>query len=94
MDFDFGENEKKLREEIRVLFDENARADLESMETADPRSIREMVLQWLPRLAQVDYLELGLNDGKNSPPLVSAQEKLAAMSPSLFLATEVSTRIF
>ncbi|MFC1825020.1 acyl-CoA dehydrogenase family protein [Thermodesulfobacteriota bacterium] len=94
MDFDFGEKEKKLRAEIKALFDARARDDLNKMEKADIQSIREMILQWLPSLAQVDYLELGLDDGKNSLPLVAAQEMLAAMSPSLFLSTEVSTRVF
>ncbi|MFC1824832.1 acyl-CoA dehydrogenase family protein [Thermodesulfobacteriota bacterium] len=94
MDFDFSAKEKKLRENIRDLFDEKARAGLNELDKADIQSIRKIILQWLPKLAQVNYLDLGLDDGRNSPPLVAAQEMLAAMSPSLFLSTEVSTRVF
>lgn len=94
MNFDFGETERALCEKIKGLFDPESRAALANLENGDAEEIREATLKWMQILGQAGYLTLGLDDGKNSVSLTATQEGLAAISPSLFLTVEVTTRIF
>jgi alkylation response protein AidB-like acyl-CoA dehydrogenase len=94
MNFDFNETERALSEKIKVLFDPESRAALEKLEKGGAEEIREATLKWMQILGQAGYLALGLEDGKNSVPLTTIQETLAAISPSLFLTVEVTARIF
>ena len=94
MDFDFSDREKAFREKIKGLFDPDSRSALAKLENADDNQIRNVLLHWLKNLGQAGYLTLGLDDGRNYVGLVAAQESLAAISPSLFLSVEASTRIF
>lgn len=94
MNFDFGGTERALCEKIKGLFDPESRAALANLENGDAEEIREATLKWMQILGQAGYLTLGLDDGKNSVSLTATQEGLAAISPSLFLTVEVTTRIF
>ena len=94
MNFDFGGTERALCEKIKGLFDTESRAALANLENGDAEEIREATLKWMQILGQAGYLTLGLDDGKNSVSLTATQEGLAAISPSLFLTVEVTTRIF
>lgn len=94
MDFDFSDREKAFCEKIKGLFDPDSRSTLAKLENADDNQIRNVLLHWLKNLGQAGYLTLGLDDGRNYVGLVAAQESLAAISPSLFLSVEASTRIF
>ncbi|MFH1930604.1 MAG: acyl-CoA dehydrogenase family protein [Pseudomonadota bacterium] len=94
MNFDFDETERALCEKIKGLFDPESRAALANLENGDAEEIREATLKWMQILGQAGYLTLGLDDGKNSVSLTATQEGLAAISPSLFLTVEVTTRIF
>jgi alkylation response protein AidB-like acyl-CoA dehydrogenase len=94
MNFDPGEKELSIATKVRALFGEDSRDFLARGESRDPQQTRDSFLKWMKRLAQAGYLDLGLLDGKNSVSLVATRESLAAVSPSLFLSVEVSTRLF
>jgi alkylation response protein AidB-like acyl-CoA dehydrogenase len=94
MDFDLNEKTKALCENIKGLFDPDPREELAQLDQKDPRQIRPMVASWLMRLSQAGYLDLDLALDPQSVALLAAQETLAAVSPSLFLSVEASTRVF
>ncbi len=94
MNFDFGETEKAVCEEIKGLFDADSRAALANLESGDIDDIREATMKCLMVLGQAGYLASGLDDGKNSVMITASQETLAAISPSLFLSVEVNARVF
>lgn len=94
MNFDFGETERVLCEKIEALFDPESRAALAKLEKGDVDKIREATLKFLGTLGRKGYLALGLANKKNYVGLAAIQESLAAISPSLFLAAEVTARIF
>jgi alkylation response protein AidB-like acyl-CoA dehydrogenase len=94
MDFDFGETEKVLCEKIKGLFDGDSMADIASLAGQNIEEIRGATLKFLGLLGKEGYLTLGLDNDKNYVSLTSIQEGLAAISPSLFLAVEVTARIF
>jgi alkylation response protein AidB-like acyl-CoA dehydrogenase len=92
MDFDFGERESAVCQKINKVFDSESKAALAQLEDGDTDQIRGLLLKWLKRFGPTGYLALGLE--KNNIALTAAQEILANISPSLFLATEVTVRIF
>jgi alkylation response protein AidB-like acyl-CoA dehydrogenase len=94
MNFDIGEAEKRLCEQIKKLFTVDAGADLIHLEGNRMQQVRRTTLRWLTSLGQAGYLALCVMKGRNSVSLVVVQEQLAALSPSLFLSVEASTRIF
>ncbi len=93
MDFDFSKTEKSLSADIKALFNEDSARDLARLEISDTEEARRILLRWLERLSWIGYLDLGLDDGRNSPGLTAAQETLATLSPSLFLCTEMTARV-
>lgn len=94
MNFDVGEEEKRLCEGIKGLFTADRAADLMPLENLSVEDIRRTVLRWLALLGQTGYLSPGVPCSQNSVGLVVIQEQLATMAPSLFLSVEVSARIF
>ncbi len=94
MNFDFGEKELSIAAKIKDLLGPDSRDFLVRGESRDLQQTRETLVQWMKRLSQVGYLDLGFCDGKNSVPLVATRESLAALAPSLFLSVEGSTRLF
>ena len=94
MNFDFDQKEKEFREKIKDLFDQDSMAGLAGLEHAEMPELRQVTFKWFETLGQAGYLALGLDDGKNNVTLTAIQETLAVLSPSLFLAAEVSARIF
>jgi alkylation response protein AidB-like acyl-CoA dehydrogenase len=94
MNFDFGEKELSIATKIRDLFGPDSKDFLARGESRDLQQTRDSLLQWMKLLGQAGYLDLGLQDGKNSVALVATRESLAAVAPSLFLSVEVSTRLF
>ena len=94
MNFDVGEEEKRLCERIKGLFAADRAADLMPLENLSVEDMRGTVLRWLVSLGQTGYLSPGVACTQNSVGLVVIQEQLAAMAPSLFLSVEVSARIF
>ncbi len=94
MNFDFEEKETALRKGIIDLFTSDAKAALELLRNCDNAGIKNILSQWLHNLGELGYLELGQEQELNCVELVTSQETLAAISPSLFISVEVSTRIF
>jgi alkylation response protein AidB-like acyl-CoA dehydrogenase len=94
MNFDLVDEAKSLCENIKALFDQDAGAALDPLKKGDPHQIRAILEPWLKQLGPSGYLNLGLGDEPQNVALLAAQETLAAMSPSLFLSVEVSTRVF
>jgi alkylation response protein AidB-like acyl-CoA dehydrogenase len=94
MNFDLDDQAKSLCEKIKGLFDQSVEPVLAGLEKADSHQIRAIVAPWLRRLGQSGYLDLGLGDDQQNLGLLAAQETLAAISPSLFLSVEASTRVF
>jgi alkylation response protein AidB-like acyl-CoA dehydrogenase len=96
MNFDWTELQQKLRDDVAALLDDNTRAALQDLETAQADEIRETVVGFLGRLAPTGYLsvatgEAGLGEAVR---LVAGQEVVAEASGALFLAVEASTRLF
>ena len=94
MNFDYSETEKVLCQKVKGIFDTDSKASLAKLETGDNEVIRSIVLKYLKALGQVGYITCGLNEGKDTTGLVTAQESLSTISPSLFLSVEVHVRIF
>lgn len=90
MDFDFCEAEKSLFQDIHSRISGYAQG--RNLELQDP-SIRQDALRIL---AETPYLRLGLEESKAFGPiaLMGAMETLSALSPSLYLTIETSTRLF
>lgn len=94
MNFDLSENELSISAKVKALLGPDSKDFLARGESGDLRQTRESLLLWMNRLAQAGYFALGLQDGRNSVPLVATRESLAAVAPSLFLSVEVSARVF
>jgi len=94
MDFDYSETERDLSEKVKEIFAADSKDSLVKLESGDSNVLRSTVLKYLKALGQVGYLACGLEDKKDTMSLVTAQESLATISPSLFLSVEVNARIF
>ena len=95
MNFDFTDNEKVIGQGIQTLFQGEEFTRIQGLLTSeDLNQRRAATLRGLKALSSKAYLALGLEENPCMVSLLSAQETLARLSPSLFLAVEVSTRIF
>lgn len=94
MNFDLDEKESALVTRLKKVIDQDAEKRVKDLRTDDPLECLNLFMDYLGRLAEAGYLDLGVQDGKHSPALIAAQEALATISPSLFLAVESSTRLF
>ena len=94
MNFDLEDKESALVTRLGEAIDQDAEKRMKNLRTGDSLECLNLFMDYLGRLAETGYLRLGVKDGKNSTALVAAQENLAAISPSLFLAVESSTRLF
>jgi alkylation response protein AidB-like acyl-CoA dehydrogenase len=94
MNFDFDQKVWELWGDISNIFDAELKASLKAMDSGDPDNMRKIVLECLRRLGEIGYLDLGMEKGRYSSILVSAQEICASQDASLFLSVEVSARIF
>ena len=94
MDFDLSNQAKVICEKVKTLFDEDSRASLGALKNRDTNLMRNLTKKWMKVFGQTGYLAIGLDNGTKDVDLVAAQENLATISPSLFLAVEVTTRIF
>lgn len=96
MDFDWTDAERDLKTRVMQIFDEAARFELEALEDSDAKGIKNVMSRYLRLLADTDYLTLGVGPAhrEQALKLIAAQEELAVISGSLFLATEVTARMF
>jgi alkylation response protein AidB-like acyl-CoA dehydrogenase len=90
MNFDFSLAEQAMFKDI--LDNMKAYADGKNLEAQDISQVKDA----LPILGKTPYLKLGLDtpEGFGGTSLIGAMETLAALSPSLYLSVEMSTRLF
>jgi alkylation response protein AidB-like acyl-CoA dehydrogenase len=94
MNFDFDEKESSLVTSLKEAIDRDAEKKLKYLRSSDPVECLNLFMDYLTKLADIGYLAVGVRDGRSSTALVTAQEELASLSPSLFLSIEYSTRVF
>jgi len=95
MNFDWTDEQKEIQKAIGGLLGETAQADALMLETADGESAKNIMSTWLKELAELNYLAFAqgpVNAGQ-AMQLVAAQEALAPLSNSLFVAVETSARL-
>ena len=90
MNFDFSLVEQALFKDIQGRI--KAYAEGKNLEAQDSSQVKDA----LAILGKTPYLKLGLDtpEGFGGTTLMGAMETLAALSPSLFLSVEMSTRLF
>ncbi len=90
MNFDFSSAEQALFKNIKDRI--KGYAEGKNLETQDISQVKDA----LTILGETPYLKLGLNTPNEfgGISLVGAMETLAALSPSLYLSVEMSTRLF
>ena len=96
MNFDWTPEELEAKEKVVNLLKDAPAEDFQRLETADLPEIKEITAQYLKKLGDVGYLSLclGPDNRAQAPALMAAQEELAKVSGSLFLAAETSARLF
>jgi alkylation response protein AidB-like acyl-CoA dehydrogenase len=96
MNFDWTPEEKELADKTAALFDSETRSELDALEQVGHDDIRAISLRQLGRLAEIGYLQAGTgpNAANRTLALIAAQEQLARVSGSLFLAVETAARLF
>jgi len=94
MNFDIGEKEKKICGKIRDLFTAHDASELGKMGSLSPEDLQDVARRWFTLLASAGYLTCSKEDSDDTVSLAVVQERLAALSPPLFLSMEVSVGIF
>ncbi len=96
MNFDWTIEEKQLKQRISAVFDGDALLELDALDRAEIAEIRKTTKQYLTKLAEAGYLSVGVGPESRSETmtLIAGQEGIAAVSGSLFLAVEITARIF
>jgi len=95
MNYDFSDKEFNLFVEIHTLISKFAKEN--NLETGDAGLSAQNIRQALALLSETPYLKLGIeksDDFNGLLTLMGAMEVISAISPSLFLSIETSTRIF
>jgi alkylation response protein AidB-like acyl-CoA dehydrogenase len=96
MNFDFSPREKALFQKVHDIM--RALEQDRNLESPDQNESAALVRNALARLGASGYLNLGLTedpDGSNETlTLMGAMEALSVVSPSIFLAVEMSSRVF
>jgi len=98
MDFEFTPEQKAVRDRVAPLFAaKDARLEILKLDAeSDVGQLRRLTGDWLRRLGTSGYLSLGPAAGRRAEALAlfAAQEVVARVSGSLFLAAEASARFF
>ena len=96
MNFDWTPQEQEIKKRVAGLFDQSAISDMEILEQAEPPEIKEITMRCCKLLAGAGYFGLGMGPAARNEimTLIAAQEELAKISASLFLAVEVTARLF
>ncbi|MCP4576487.1 MAG: hypothetical protein GY846_09420, partial [Deltaproteobacteria bacterium] len=94
MNFDWEAEQSEIKEKVAGLFEEIPIRELDV--TSDVQGLKKMMMGFLGKLAEIGYLGLGVGpEGqKDLVSLIAAQEALAGVSGSLFLAVETTARLF
>lgn len=95
MNFDFSDQEKASFKKLDDALDA-CLEDREPDEAMDLDTTKNTLREGLRCLAETDYLDFGLSKEAlgDTTTMIAAMEKLAARTPSMFLAVEASTRLF
>ena len=96
MNFDWTAEDKEIKTLLIGIFDQSCLLELEALEDADLLELKNITSRFLKRLARIGYLGIGAGPvaGSDTLGLMAGQEELARISGSLFLAVEVTARIF
>lgn len=96
MDFDWNSKEKRLKDSVAAVFGQAELSEATTLGDNDLPELKSITTRFLRRLAEVEYLSLGVGPANRAETmqLLAAQEELARISGSLFLAVETTARLF
>jgi alkylation response protein AidB-like acyl-CoA dehydrogenase len=96
MNYDWTPEEQETRSNVAGAFDEDHRKELAAIEEGDLARLKDITGRCLSRLGEIGYLSLGVGpDAKiEAVTLIAAQEEMAKISASMFLAAEAHARLF
>jgi alkylation response protein AidB-like acyl-CoA dehydrogenase len=96
MNFDWTGEENELKIRVSGMLDADAVREAQAMEGEDLAELKRITGAFLRKLGQTGYLGLGLGPAGASDALklLAAQEEVARISGSLFLAVETTARLF
>lgn len=96
MNFDFTMEENELKERVACVFSSEAVSEAQAMERANLDEIKRTTRGFLQGLGEAGYLSccLGPAGASEALKLLVAQEEVARISGSLFLAVETTARLF
>lgn len=97
MNFEWTDRDRELKAQVRRIFDEGARKELDVLEDEGTApTIKAVTSRYLTLLAEVGYLTPGVGPQSREETLglMAIQEELAQISGSLFLSVEVTARMF
>lgn len=96
MNFDWNAEETELRNKVLSVFDEKAQKETSSMGGLELPALKDLVLNYLGRLAKTGYLRLAAGPEKRQEifTVIAAQNEFAKQASGLFLSVEASTRLF
>jgi alkylation response protein AidB-like acyl-CoA dehydrogenase len=95
VNFDWTEEQQKLRDAVEALLDDATLRDAEEMETAEPGRLEALTRKQLARLGEAGYLSVAQGAAGRAETLawIAAGEVLARASGALYLAAESSARL-
>jgi alkylation response protein AidB-like acyl-CoA dehydrogenase len=96
MDFDWNAQDLEFRRRVAGVFDDVSLPAPQDLEHADTQRLKTITHEFLRKLSQTGYLECAVGPAAISETikLIAGQEEISFRSGSLFLATEVSCRMF
>lgn len=96
MNFDWTGEENELKSRVIGMLDAEAVREAHAMEHADLAELKRITGVFLRKLGQTGYLGLSVGPAGASDALklLAAQEEVARISGSLFLAVETTARLF
>jgi alkylation response protein AidB-like acyl-CoA dehydrogenase len=96
MNFDFTHEENDLKKLASGVFSGDAALEAQAMEKANLDELESITRDFMKKLAEIGYLSLCLEPTQSHEMLrlVAAQEEVARISGSLFLAVEATARLF
>lgn len=96
MNFDWNAEENELRGKVSGLFDDKAKNELASMDELEIPALKDLVLRYLGRLAEIGYMDLGAGPKRRGEmfTVVAVENEFAKNSSSLFLSVETTARLF
>ncbi len=96
MNFDWTATEKQIKKNVSSILTQDSLIELNTLDRAELNEIRNTIKRYLAKLAEAGYLGVGLGPESRTETmaLLAAQEEVSKISGALFLAVEISARIF